>query len=165
MGAEALRLRAKAEGWAKPMGMVGEEQSNVGKPKYANEKPKHGKVGKSKHGKDGPSLDHDDFELVDEPASLLKPEHENESTLTPKEERFVGEYLIDLNATQAAIRSGYSAKSARQIGAENLSKPYIAAAIAEAQAERTPRTEITSKCRLILMSTEGSEFNSDPFKR
>ena len=85
--------------------------------------------------------------------------------LTPREERFVGEYLIDLNATQAAIRSGYSAKSARQIGAENLSKPYIAAAIAEAQAERARRTEIISKCGLILMSTEGSEFNFDPFKR
>lgn len=49
VGAEALRLRAKAEGWAKPVGMVGKEQSKVGKPK---------------HEKDGPSLDHDDFELI-----------------------------------------------------------------------------------------------------
>ena len=96
MGAEALRLRAKAEGWAKPVGMVGKAQSKVGKSKYADEK--------AKHGKDGPSLGHDDFELVDKPEPLRKSEHKNDSTLTPKEERFVGEYLIDLNATQAAIR-------------------------------------------------------------
>jgi len=40
--------------------------------------------------------------------------------LTPKQERFVGEYLIDLNATQAAIRAGYSPSSAAEIGYENL---------------------------------------------
>lgn len=53
--------------------------------------------------------------------------------LTPKQRRFVQEYLIDLNATQAAIRAGYSQKTARQAGAENLSKPVIAGAISEAQ--------------------------------
>lgn len=62
--------------------------------------------------------------------------------MTPKQQRFVDEYLIDLNATQAAIRAGYSEKTARQVGAENLSKPDIAAAI-EAQAqERSQRTKI-----------------------
>ncbi len=40
--------------------------------------------------------------------------------LTPKQQRFVAEYLVDLNATQAAIRAGYSTKTAQQIGAENL---------------------------------------------
>jgi len=50
--------------------------------------------------------------------------------LTPKQLRFVEQYLIDLNATQAAIRAGYSPKTARQTAAENLSKPDIAAAIA-----------------------------------
>lgn len=45
--------------------------------------------------------------------------------LTDKQERFVQEYLIDLNATQAAIRAGYSEKTARVIGPENLSKPAI----------------------------------------
>lgn len=45
--------------------------------------------------------------------------------LTAKQQRFCDEYLIDLNATQAAIRSGYSEKTARQIGTENLSKPAI----------------------------------------
>ena len=63
--------------------------------------------------------------------------------LTPKQQRFVDEYLIDLNATQAAIRAGYSAKTAAVIGNENLIKPYIADAIAKAQAERSERTEIS----------------------
>ena len=63
--------------------------------------------------------------------------------LTPKQAAFVAEYLVDLNATQAAIRAGYSAKTAGSVGAENLSKPEIAAAIAEAQQKRAERTEIT----------------------
>jgi phage terminase small subunit len=63
--------------------------------------------------------------------------------LTPKQQRFVQEYLIDLNATQAAIRAGYSPKTARSIGDENLTKPDIAAAIAAAQDERRERVELT----------------------
>lgn len=63
--------------------------------------------------------------------------------LTDKQRRFVEEYLIDLNATQAAIRAGYSQKTARQIGEENLSKPDIASAVQEAQVARSKRTEIT----------------------
>jgi len=63
--------------------------------------------------------------------------------LTAKQQRFVEEYLIDLNATQAAIRAGYSPKTANRTGPENLSKPVIAAAIACAQANRSARTEIT----------------------
>ncbi|WP_317313223.1 terminase small subunit [Absicoccus porci] len=51
--------------------------------------------------------------------------------LTAKQRRFVQEYLIDLNATQAAIRAGYSKNSARQVGTENLSKPSIKQAIEE----------------------------------
>ena len=53
-------------------------------------------------------------------------------TLTDKQRRFVNEYLVDLNATKAAERAGYSKKSARQQGAENLSKPVIQAAIQRA---------------------------------
>src|SRR5271166_2896559 len=64
--------------------------------------------------------------------------------LTPKQARFVQEYLIDLNAAQAAIRAGYSAKTARVIGHENLTKPEIAAAIEKAKAKRAERTELTS---------------------
>jgi phage terminase small subunit len=62
--------------------------------------------------------------------------------LTAKQDRFVAEYLIDLNATQAAIRAGYSEKTARFIGAENLTKPIISAAVATAQGKRQQRTEI-----------------------
>ena len=65
------------------------------------------------------------------------------SDLTDKQARFVEEYLVDLNATQAAIRAGYSIDTARQIASENLSKPNIADAIAEAQAARSARTQIT----------------------
>lgn len=64
--------------------------------------------------------------------------------LTPKQAKFVEEYLIDLNATQAAIRAGYSEKTAYSVGNENLSKPEIATALAEAMAERSKRTEITA---------------------
>ncbi len=54
--------------------------------------------------------------------------------LNPKQQRFVAEYLIDLNATQAAIRAGYSEDTAMSIGSENLSKPEIAIAVAEGKA-------------------------------
>jgi len=64
------------------------------------------------------------------------------ANLTPKQQRFVEEYLIDLNATQAAIRAGYSEKTAQQMGSENLLKPVIAEAIAEAQNKRTEQTQI-----------------------
>jgi len=63
--------------------------------------------------------------------------------MTPKQAAFVDEYLIDLNATQAAIRAGYSAKTARQIGEENLSKPDISAAVAAGIDARSKRTQIT----------------------
>ncbi len=59
--------------------------------------------------------------------------------LTPRHERFVQEYLLDLNATQAAIRAGYSAKTARQARAENLSKPVISARVRAGQAELVRR--------------------------
>lgn len=59
--------------------------------------------------------------------------------LTAKQKRFCDEYLIDLNATQAAIRAGYSKKTANRIGTENLSKPvikqYIDARMAEKESE------------------------------
>jgi phage terminase small subunit len=59
--------------------------------------------------------------------------------LTPKQQRFVLEYLKDLNATQAAIRAGYSGKTAAAIGAENLTKPEIAAAVQGALAQQNAR--------------------------
>lgn len=62
--------------------------------------------------------------------------------MTKKQKRFVEEYLIDLNATQAAIRAGYSPDTAQQMGSENLSKPVIRNAIDRAIAERSRRTGI-----------------------
>ncbi len=56
--------------------------------------------------------------------------------MTPKQQRFVAEYLIDLNATQAAIRAGYSAKTAQAIGSENLRKPLVAEAIEEGKRQQ-----------------------------
>lgn len=63
--------------------------------------------------------------------------------LNPRQQRFVDEYLIDLNATQAAIRAGYSPRTATAIASENLAKPSISDAIACAMAERSKRTGIT----------------------
>ncbi len=64
-------------------------------------------------------------------------------SLTDKQQRFVEEYLVDLNATQAAIRAGYSKKTAYSIGQENLNKPEIAKAVEEATIKRTERTNIS----------------------
>lgn len=64
--------------------------------------------------------------------------------MTAKQKRFVEEYLIDLNATQAAIRAGYSPDTASVIGCENLIKPKIKSAIDKAIAERSKRTGINA---------------------
>lgn len=59
-----------------------------------------------------------------------------EKRMTEKQKRFCDEYLACLNATQAAIKAGYAKKNARQMGAENLSKPYIRDYIDERLAEK-----------------------------
>jgi phage terminase small subunit len=64
-------------------------------------------------------------------------------TLTPKQQLFVNEYLVDLNATQAAIRAGYNNKTAYSIGQENLKKPDIQSAIQYAMSRREERTKLT----------------------
>nr|DAH34286.1 MAG TPA: Terminase small subunit [Caudoviricetes sp.] len=63
--------------------------------------------------------------------------------LTAKQQRFVDEYLIDLNATQAAIRAGYSPQTAQEQGSQNLSKLMVSEAIDKALAARSRRTGIT----------------------
>lgn len=65
--------------------------------------------------------------------------------LTAKQEKFVQEYLIDLNATQAAIRAGYSPASAEAIGYENLNKPQIRARIDARMAELSRRTGVNQE--------------------
>jgi phage terminase small subunit len=64
--------------------------------------------------------------------------------LTGKQGRFVAEYLIDLNATQAAVRAGYSPKVAYRQGFENLRKPQVEAALTEAMAARAQRVELSA---------------------
>lgn len=63
--------------------------------------------------------------------------------LTDKQKKFINEYLIDLNATQAAIRAGYSKKNAFKIGSELLQKTTVRAQLQKKQAQREQRTEIT----------------------
>jgi phage terminase small subunit len=65
------------------------------------------------------------------------------SKLNPRQVRFVEEYLVDLNATQATIRAGYAARSAYSTGERLLRNAEIAAAIRAAQEARSRRTEIT----------------------
>lgn len=66
------------------------------------------------------------------------------NTLPPKQQKFVAEYLVDLNATQAAMRAGYSKKTAHSQGPRLLDNVEIKAAIAKAQEKRGARTEITA---------------------
>lgn len=63
--------------------------------------------------------------------------------LTDKQKRFVEEYLVDLNATQAAIRAGYSKQTAYSIGQRLLKKVEVQEAIQQAQNKRSERTQIT----------------------
>ena len=75
--------------------------------------------------------------------------------LTAKQEAFVAEYMIDLNATQAAKRAGYSEKTANRIGAQNLSKVVIQEAVKAKMSERAEKTGLTAQWvidRLRLIS-------------
>ena len=71
--------------------------------------------------------------------------------MSPKAERFVSEYLIDLSATQAAIRAGYSAKTAGAIGHELLKKPEVAAALQEARAKTAESNGMTVEAHLLAL--------------
>ena len=64
--------------------------------------------------------------------------------LTEKQKRFCEEYLIDLNATQAAVRAGYSEKTAFSIGVENLRKPLIQEYLQRLMQERSERTKVSA---------------------
>lgn len=66
-------------------------------------------------------------------------------SLTPKQAKFVDEYLLDLNATQACIRAGYSAKTADRIGPELLGKTCVAEAISERRAALSKKAEVTQE--------------------
>lgn len=91
---------------------------------------------------------------------------EGVSALTPKQQRFCEEYLLDLNGTKAAIRAGYSQDAARAIASENLTKPDIVAEIDRLQDVRSGRTAIKAddvlrETFLMAMSDLGEAFNED----
>lgn len=65
--------------------------------------------------------------------------------LTAKQALFCKEYIIDLNATAAARRAGYSVKTANEIGSENLTKPSVKAEIDRLMKKRTDKVEITAE--------------------
>ena len=73
-------------------------------------------------------------------------------TLNPKQERFCLEYLVDLNATQAAIRAGYSERSAKAIGHENLTKPDLAARVSELVGQRNERVKVDADSVLAWLA-------------
>lgn len=87
-------------------------------------------------------------------------------SLTPKQAAFCAEYLIDLNGCQAAIRAGYSKKTARSVAAENLTKPDIQAEVARLMGDRSRRVEVTADNVLaellkIAMADIGQAFKED----
>lgn len=81
------------------------------------------------------------------------------SKLTEKQKRFCEEYLIDLNATQSAIRSGYSVKTARQIAQRLLTNVDIQSYIQELREQQSKRTEITAD--KVLEELGSVAFNKD----
>ncbi len=94
--------------------------------------------------------------------------HEAMSELTPRQRRFVEEYLIDLNATRSAKTAGYAESSASVAGSELLANPKIATAVTIAQAERSARTAINADrvlrevARLAFFDAgEVFDFNGD----
>lgn len=84
--------------------------------------------------------------------------------LTEKQKRFVAEYLVDLNATKAAIRAGYSAKTADRIGPELLGKTCVSAEIQRAIQARQQRTEITQDMVLRELAAIGFAKVTDHVK-
>lgn len=88
----------------------------------------------------------------------------SERKLTPKQERFVEEYLIDLNASAAARRAGYSEKSARDIGQQLIAKTHIQEAIAAKRSERSERTGITAD-EVVQMIVRQYEINSTCYEK
>lgn len=71
------------------------------------------------------------------------PSNQKVGVLTPRQQVFVNEYLVDLNASAAAVRAGYSARTAKEQGYDLLTRPHIQAALEKARKARTERTNIT----------------------
>lgn len=84
----------------------------------------------------------------------------NKNNLTPRQERFVAEYFLDMNATKAALRAGYSQATAREIASENLQKPAIKAAIEKGLKKTVDNLGITKEY-IINSLVEVIEMNKD----
>lgn len=85
--------------------------------------------------------------------------------LTPKQQRFAEEYLVDMNATQAAIRAGYSPKTANEQGSRLLTNVSIRAHIERgrlAMAEKTEMTVASVTTRLLAIADKGETMESAP---
>lgn len=81
--------------------------------------------------------------------------------ITPKQQRFVDEYLVDLNATAAAKRAGYSERTANEQGARLLANVSVAAAISAAQSARSQRTQVTADWVLTRLQAEAEYHGED----
>jgi phage terminase small subunit len=81
--------------------------------------------------------------------------------LTPKQQRFVEEYLLDMNATQAAIRAGYSRKTANEQGAQLLAKPGVMAAVNAAKINRADKLEVDAEFVLQRLVEEANADLAD----
>ena len=133
---QAVRKRSVAEGWTK----VTESVKVTPKVTEEPEEPR---------------------EELSEELSVTKAEKDDEEPaeevkeLSEKEKLFVAEYAKDFNGTQAAIRAGYSEKTARSVGCENLTKPDIQEAIKSAMSLRSERTEITQDMVLRELAAIG----------
>ena len=84
---------------------------------------------------------------------------DTDNHLTPRQQRFVQEYAVDLNGTQAAIRTGYSAKTARAIASENLQRPAVKKAIKKALRASGGRLK---QLQTIAFADIGSVIRQDP---
>lgn len=84
--------------------------------------------------------------------------------LSPKQRLFVAEYLVDLNATQAAIRAGYSKKTAEWIGPQLLVKTHVSAEIAKLMSDREKRTLITADAVVTELAKIGFANMQDYLK-
>ncbi len=74
--------------------------------------------------------------------------------LTAKQQRFVDEYLIDLNASAAAKRAGYSAKTSDQLGYQLLQNPSVSAAVSAGRKAQSERTQIDADALLLRLDAE-----------
>lgn len=78
-------------------------------------------------------------------------EKRSKKKLNPRQERFCREYIIDYNATKAAIRAGYSEKTAYSMGSENLKKPEILSFVRELQAQQAERLCVTKQWVIVQL--------------